>query len=295
MQEIIQDFLIWLLKFLAVSVGLLTAARIWTLKRRKKLLAEADMNLPQSAPGSPNPAWHRDAVLARMTLVLMFSVSALCLARLSLDGTGDWQPWAVWGAGTILAGGFGFLWLQQAKQGPLELRAIRRLADLFELAALRVSQDMDLESALNSTLEYHNRHYPGDDDFPLAGEGANKSLDGIEQLFGRISSKLKSRFQAIRKQASCTAGDLDRLSNDVQRALERRALGQAARVSSWAKFPLLASLVPVICLMLVTPFSEWALDHLTGNANSGIARPEAQSLTKPPGSPEQPTNDAGGK
>ncbi len=36
MQDIFQDFVLWLLKFLAVSTGLLTAARIWTLRHRRK-------------------------------------------------------------------------------------------------------------------------------------------------------------------------------------------------------------------------------------------------------------------
>jgi hypothetical protein len=62
LQDIFQDFSLWLLKFLAVALGLLTLATLWTHRQRQKQQRkriDADqkpLDLNPSAPASPKLA-----------------------------------------------------------------------------------------------------------------------------------------------------------------------------------------------------------------------------------------------
>lgn len=280
MQGIFQDFFIWLLKFLAVSVGLLTAARCWTLHRRKQLQAaiakDSSGNPTQTAcPQNPiseatdSPNWHRDRVMARMALVLTVCLAILGSAWLWLDGSRPWQPCLIWASAAFLTVGFCAYWLRRAKRRSLAIREIRQLSDLLDLAALRFSASQELELAFGTTER-------------------NSPLSEVERHLSRLSPSLHAQFIRLRNQPKLRADDLRSLADGVHRELEQRALNQAARVSRWGKYPLLAGLVPVMSLLLASPFTEWALDRITGKpaltrqspANSKNSRGDEEPRTK---------------
>jgi hypothetical protein len=264
LQGIFQDFLIWLLKFLAVSAGLLTAARIWTLHRRKKQ-ASSDAGTPPSPPkprqtsGESIP-WWEDAAMARMSRSLLVCVVAA--------GAGFWLfhspertrgAWAGSVAGVLAIAGLCTLWLRHAQRRRIGLMEIRRLADDLELAALRLSPKSDLETALQT------------------------NVDQLESALSRVSIGLATQFRELAERTTIDAQALRTLADGVHQELSMQAAGQVRRVSKWGKYPLLAGALPAVCLLLVAPLTEWALDQITKTpAQQQDAKPQAARTAEPP-------------
>jgi hypothetical protein len=129
---------------------------------------------------------------------------------------------------------------------------IRRLADDLELAALRLSPKSDLETALQT------------------------NVDQLESALSRVSIGLATQFRELAERTTIDAQALRTLADGVHQELSMQAAGQVRRVSKWGKYPLLAGALPAVCLLLVAPLTEWALDQITKTpAQQQDAKPQA--------------------
>ncbi len=262
MQDIFHDFSVWLVQFLAVSAGVLAAARMWTVHRRRRLGSQAASNDPPAKTSSPleSPAlpWNRDPALIRLARVLLPLLAGFtCFAWGIISPPVSPWFWGGCGLAVLITLACCMLWLRAAQNQSLDLAEIRQLGNDFELAALFVAETGDLAAAFQLAAERGSQRPPT----WLAGE--KEILPSLGQVLSRISASLQNQFEELTGRADISVDDLRSFADAIHLALSRRAFQQAERVSRWGKYPVLLGTLPVVCLVLVAPLTEWVLDQMT--------------------------------
>lgn len=236
MQDVLQDFLVWLMQFLAVAAGLLAAARAWTVYRNKQRQFSDSKNSKLSKPHENSLPWTSDSVLARlMRVVVVLAVAVIGGCFLFISRVSSWIPWATWGGAIVLTWGLSTFWVVWSSRRRMELGELRRFANLLELAALPHSGS---EKPPSEILWF------------LSERDCKRLPETLQPKFAPSETKIDPAV-------------LRSLADAVHQEVAHQALDQARRVSQWGKYPLLIGVVPLLCFLLVAPLTEWTLDRIT--------------------------------
>ncbi|MCA9068787.1 MAG: hypothetical protein KDA84_07685 [Planctomycetaceae bacterium] len=275
MQDVLRDFVIWLIQFFAVSVALFVAARLWTLHRRKQREASTPKknghSKHQSTLADRSLSWHADPVLARMMrVVVILTVSVVGGTYLVASQVSGWFPWTIWSFAIVVGWGVCTLWLVRVRRQHMEVAELRRFANALELAALQVGESEGSQSEVAERWPF------------LSERDCRRLPEALQQECLLYTSPTNLAPEKLRS-----------FADSVHLETSQQALSQARRVSQWAKYPLLVGVIPSLCFLLVAPMTEWMLDRITtispmDNSSQNPKKPGASD--KRTGETNLPTN-----
>ena len=267
MRDLLQDMLIWLATFFAVSLALVCVVR-WSLNRVRKRRAEQlkaiearcretsdDLGLPLIWRTSPNTCAAAD--YQRIQILQRTLPWGLLAAGVMWSATGQ-NGWNWNGAGcglgvSVLLFLILTVWMNWRCQTTMPLQT-RRLAQALRCWAIRINAGLECRAALEKTAQQWRRLDPDLARHLEAGAVARPDGDLLQRAFYPCGTGVADRLaNVVAGKVTDAPAELRELANRLDGYYLDQVLSRTRLIEGWIKYPIGLCLVPAVNLLLFGP------------------------------------------